>query len=224
MKYDIEGLAGQAVLIFIYLFFAILGMTGLERMLANPWSSDAWLIDLVAQIAGFLFLMLLAATTLVRLPAKNTAIGWEPRFSAIMGTFFTLLLIVLPKGQISAEAKVFATVLIFVGTALSVYCLYWLGRSFSVMAHARRLVTRGPYSLVRHPLYAAEMITLFGLTVVNFSIWATLVIAITVAFQFRRMANEERVLRATFPEYEDYSRRIPMIVPALTPRQQRQRE
>ena len=215
MRHNLESLAGQAALILIYLFFAILALFGLEKMLTNPWANDTWLVDFISRSAGFLFLMLLAATTIIRLPAKNTALGWEPRFSAIVGTFFTLLLIVLPKGQISVEAKILAAATIIVGTGLSVYCLYWLGRSFSVMAHARKLVTRGPYSLVRHPLYAAEMVTLLGITLANFSIWATLVITITIAFQFRRMANEERVLRATFPEYEDYSRRVPMIVPPL---------
>jgi protein-S-isoprenylcysteine O-methyltransferase Ste14 len=219
MRHNLESLAGQAALILIYLFFAILALFGLEKMLTNPWANDTWLVDFISRSAGFLFLMLLAATTVIRLPAKNTASGWEPRFSAIVGTFFTLLLIVLPKGQISVEAKIVAAMTIFAGTGLSVYCLYWLGRSFSVMAHARRLVTRGPYSLVRHPLYAAEMITLLGITLANFSIWATLVISVTIAFQFRRMANEERVLRATFPEYEGYSKRVPMIIPPLNRRE-----
>ena len=213
MKVNVEDLIGRAALISIYMFFAVMGLFRLEELLASPWANDTWLLDLVVRVAGNLFLLLLVATTLVRLPAKNTAAGWEPRFSAIMGSFFTLVLIVLPKGQISAEAKVLAAVIIFTGTGLSVYCLYWLGRSFSVMAHARRLVTEGPYSVVRHPLYAAEMITLVGITIANLSVLATLVVAICIAFQFRRMANEERVLRATFPEYEGYSRTVPMIVP-----------
>ncbi len=207
-------MVGRAALVSIFMFFAVMGSFRLEKLLADPWAGDTWLLDLVVRAAGFSFLLLLAATTLVRLPAKNTAVGWEPRFSAIVGTFVTLILIVLPKGEISAEAKVLAAVIIFCGTGLSVYCLYWLGRSFSVMAHARRLVTLGPYSVVRHPLYAAEMVTLLGITIANFSVLATLVAATSIAFQFRRMANEERVLRATFPEYEGYSKTVPMIVPA----------
>ncbi|MFB3079320.1 MAG: isoprenylcysteine carboxylmethyltransferase family protein [Lysobacterales bacterium] len=224
MKFKIEDLAGRVALAAIFLFFAVRGLHRLETLLANPWASDTWLLDFVIRIAGFLFALLLVATTVIRLPAKNSAVGLEPRISAILGSFLTLLLIVLPKGEISAEAKVLATVIIFCGTGLSIYCLYWLGRSFSVMAHARRLVTAGPYSFVRHPLYAAEMITLMGITLANFSFLATLVFATTIAFQFRRMANEEKVLRATFPEYDDYSRRVPMIIPALTSPRSRQRE
>lgn len=224
MKSNIEDLAGRAALAAIFLFFAVLGLHQLETLLASPWANDTWLLDFVVRIAGFLFALLLVATTLIRLPAKNSAVGLEPRISAILGTFLTLLLIVLPKGEISAEAKVLAAVTIFCGTGLSIYCLYWLGRSFSVMAHARRLVTKGPYSFVRHPLYAAEMITLMGITLANFSFLAMLVIATTIAFQFRRMANEEKVLRATFPEYDGYSSRVPMIIPALSSPRSRQRE
>lgn len=224
MKFNIESLIGQAALITIYLFFATMALFRLEVLLTNPWANDTWLLDLVLRVAGFLFLMLLAATTLIRLPAINSAAGLQPRISAILGSFLTLLLIVLPRGEISAEAKVLATATILFGTGLSIYCLYWLGRSFSIMAHARRLVTAGPYSMVRHPLYAAEMITLMGVTLANFSVLATLIIVITVAFQFRRMANEEKVLRATFPEYEGYSRRVPMLIPALTLPRARQRE
>jgi protein-S-isoprenylcysteine O-methyltransferase Ste14 len=215
MKSKIEDLIGRAALIFIFMFFALMGLHGLQNLLTDPWANDSWLLDVAVRVAGFLFLLLIVATTLIRLPAKGTATGLEPRVSAIMGTFFALFLIVLPKGQISVEAKILAAAMIFIGTGLSVYCLYWLGRSFSVMAHARKLVIKGPYSLVRHPLYAAEMITLLGITLANFSILATLVIIVTIAFQLRRMANEERVLRSTFPEYEDYSRRVPMIVPLL---------
>jgi len=34
-------------------------------------------------------------------------------------------------------------------------------------------------------------------------------------FQLRRMTNEETVLRAAFPEYADYARRTPKVVPRL---------
>lgn len=210
-------MVGQLVLIAIYGFFAIKGFHTLEQMLSNPWQSETWLLDVTIRTLSCLFLILLAATTMIRLPAKGTAAGIEPRVSAILGSFTTLTLIVMPKGEIPVEAKVLALLLILIGTALSVYCLYFLGRSFSVMAHARKLVTHGPYSVVRHPLYAAEMITLIGITIANFSWQATLVILITIAFQFRRMVNEQRILRATFPEYLDYEKRVPMILPSFRP-------
>lgn len=214
MNSRIEDFLGRFALVIIFGFFAFVGLNRMGELMADPWGNDDWLLDVAGRAIGLVFLTLVVATTLIRLPAKGTAVGIEPRLSAIFGTFFTLTLIVLPKGEISAELKFLAALISLTGTALSIYCLSWLGRSFSVMAHARKLVTAGPYSLVRHPLYAAEIITLIGITISNYSIQATFVIAITIAFQFRRMVNEEKVLRATFPEYEAYAQRVPMIIPA----------
>jgi protein-S-isoprenylcysteine O-methyltransferase Ste14 len=124
-----------------------------------------------------------------------------------------MLLVVLPTGSVGPEMLMFSTLLVIVGSALSIYCLFWLGRSFSIMATARTLVTGGPYAVVRHPLYAAEAISVVGVMIANWSLAALLVGVVQFAFQFRRMANEEQILRTTFPEYLTYAARVPMLVP-----------
>lgn len=221
MMSKIEDFLGRSALIIVFLFFGLLALENLVTMFSDPWSHEHWLLDVLNRCASYVFMMLVVSMTLIRLPAKGTAQGIEPRLSAIAGTFTTLTLIVMPKGEIGPELKVLALIIILTGTILSAYCLYFLGRSFSVMAHARKLVTHGPYSIVRHPLYAAEIVTLIGVTLSNFSWQATVVILITIAFQFRRMFNEQRILRATFPEYEEYAKRVPMIVPEFRPLGQR---
>jgi protein-S-isoprenylcysteine O-methyltransferase Ste14 len=52
---------------------------------------------------------------------------------------------------------------------------------------------------------------------VGWSIWSALLFILWWALQYRRMVNEERIFRATFPEYEDYARHVPMVIPTLTP-------
>jgi protein-S-isoprenylcysteine O-methyltransferase Ste14 len=39
--------------------------------------------------------------------------------------------------------------------------------------------------------------------------------ALWLALQVRRAQYEESVLRQTFPEYADYARRVPMLIPGL---------
>ena len=56
-----------------------------------------------------------------------------------------------------------STLLLLGGNALAVLVLVQLGRSFSVMAEARRLVTSGVYRWVRHPLYLAEELAVIGI-------------------------------------------------------------
>jgi protein-S-isoprenylcysteine O-methyltransferase Ste14 len=108
-----------------------------------------------------------------------------------------------------------ATVLVLVGTAAGIITLMRLGRSFSMMAEARRLVTSGPYRFVRHPLYLAEELAIIGLSMQFFSAAAAFVLFVQIAFQLRRMHNEEAVLEETFPEYAAYRRRTARLLPGI---------
>jgi protein-S-isoprenylcysteine O-methyltransferase Ste14 len=134
---------------------------------------------------------------------------------AMAGTFGMMGLVALPAGKIGIELRVLSAIIIMAGTVLSSVCAYWLGRSFSIMASARNLVKSGPYSLVRHPLYAAEAFTAIGIVISHWSVAALLLGLVQLAIQFRRMHHEEAVLRANFPEYAAYAAATPMIVPFL---------
>ncbi len=105
--------------------------------------------------------------------------------------------------------------LVIVGTILSIMCLRRLGRSFSIMASARELVTRGPYGIVRHPLYCAELVTVIGVVIAHGSILALAAGGIWLGLQYQRARFEEVVLREAFPAYDDYARRVPMMIPNL---------
>jgi protein-S-isoprenylcysteine O-methyltransferase Ste14 len=85
-----------------------------------------------------------------------------------------------------------ATVLVLVGTAAGIVTLMRLGRSFSMMAEARRLVTSGPYRFVRHPLYLAEELAIIGLSMQFFSAATAFVLAVQIAFQLRRRGGRPR--------------------------------
>lgn len=110
--------------------------------------------------------------------------------------------------------------LLFAGDAVAVGGSLWifasvlaLGRCFGVLPEARGLVTRGPYRLVRHPVYLGEIIALAGLTLAAPG-WGRLAIfAIFVAAQLTRMHLEEAALREAFPEYAAYAARTARFIP-----------
>ena len=83
------------------------------------------------------------------------------------------------------------------------------------MAEARKLVTHGPYRLVRHPLYLAEEVATIGIFLQFLSWPAAAVLALHFGFQIARMLNEERVLGEAFPEYADYARRTARLMPGV---------
>jgi len=203
----------KAMLLAVFTFLAIVKGAGVIALL-KQWMSTGGLPnpDLLSQLASIAFVGLLIFMTLTRLKVRSSLSGWEPRFSALMGTFLTFLVPLLPQTDVADATQLISTLLITLGFSVAVWVLLWLGRSLSITAQARKLVTHGPYEYVRHPLYLAEEIAIVGIIVGHMSLEAVLLGAVHWAFQLRRMVNEERVLRATFPEYTDYAARTPMLL------------
>ena len=92
-----------------------------------------------------------------------------------------------------------------------------LRRSYALMAEARGLVTRGPYALMRHPVYVAQ--ALCGAVVLAFR-FSWISVAVYVAFllaQHARLGAEERALaEAHGKAWEDYAARVGRFGPRLT--------
>jgi protein-S-isoprenylcysteine O-methyltransferase Ste14 len=215
LKLDLEDVAGR---IFMVLWFTLaVGSQAMQLThgFAQRAASPTWLLDVAHSALLVAFSTLAVALTVLRRPSKAAAVGLEPRLSAIIGTFLIVTITLLPPVEVNIPVKVIALIIMTIGVGLSVYCLAWLGQSYSIMATARKLVTGGPYCFVRHPLYAAELLGIVGITLANFSLPAIAIFLATAAFQLRRAINEEGVLRAAFPEYEQYSRQVPRFIPRL---------
>jgi protein-S-isoprenylcysteine O-methyltransferase Ste14 len=75
------------------------------------------------------------------------------------------------------------------------------------------LVEGGPYRIVRHPMYLAELALAAGVPIL-LGAPATLVLSVVFAvLVLRRIAAEERLLAARLPGYEDYAARSYRLVP-----------
>jgi protein-S-isoprenylcysteine O-methyltransferase Ste14 len=93
-----------------------------------------------------------------------------------------------------------------------------LGKQWSITARVlegHKLITEGPYSVVRNPIYTGMfgMLLATGLAI---SHWIGLLIAIVV-FAIGtaiRVHSEEKLLREAFgEEFEAYARKVPAVVP-----------
>jgi protein-S-isoprenylcysteine O-methyltransferase Ste14 len=207
----------RATVILVFTALATLSLSGAFQAVAN-WSDqpvEHKILQVAARLSNALFLALVAATTVTRLRPVRKAAGVQPRVSALLGTFLATSLALLPPAQLGPIWLAVSSALVVFGASLSFVVLRWLGKSFSIMAEARRLVTNGPYAIVRHPLYICEEIALVGILIQVISPLAVLIATIHGLLQFRRMLNEEKVLRATFPHYEAYAARTPRLIPRL---------
>jgi len=90
-----------------------------------------------------------------------------------------------------------------------------LGRSFAVLPSFRGLVSRGPFRIIRHPIYAAEL-AMVAAALSAASSWLTLAVFLcTFALLVWRIRIEERALEEA-PEYEAYQRQVRWrLVPGL---------
>jgi len=133
---------------------------------------------------------------------------------AIAGSFFFYLL-ALPRGDASRLQISIGSFLVCSGTCIAILSLSKLGRSYSMMAEARRFVTKGVYSIVRHPMYLSEEVAIVGIVIQGFSSYALALFVIHLWIQIQRMKNEEAVLEETFPAYGDYKRRTARLIPHI---------
>jgi len=81
----------------------------------------------------------------------------------------------------------------------------------------RQLTTSGPYAYTRNPLYLGSLILAAGFVVAARSWWIPAILLVIFAVIYVPViAGEERYLRQTFPEYDDYASNVPRFAMRLT--------
>ena len=175
----------------------------------------AYCVNIAMRLSVIAYLVILAATVIMRRSPIGKARGLEPRISALAGTFLVTAIVLFPRRELSLPLGIVSTILTLVGDGFAVIILMQLRRSFSVMPEARELVTSGVYRFVRHPLYLAEEIAAIGSVMQFLSAWTVMLLAVQIAFQFRRMWNEEAILSAVFPHYATYRKKTAQIIPGI---------
>jgi protein-S-isoprenylcysteine O-methyltransferase Ste14 len=174
--------------------------------------SDAFF--LVQQLLALAYFTLLVVLYAVRLPRRGTDHRLAVIFIAFSGTFAAIGASLLPGGTRREGLLLVGDILATAGLAYSVWGLAYLRRSFSIIPEARRLVTGGPYSLSRHPVYLGEIATAVGINLATAGWLGALAIAYFIGCELLRIGWEERILAKAFPaDYPDYARRVPRYLP-----------
>lgn len=96
----------------------------------------------------------------------------------------------------------------------------WLrGYAAGYVKKNQELTMTGPYAFTRNPLYLGSMLMAAGFAVALLSWPIAVVLGVGFfAIYVPVIASEERFLRATFPEFDGYSRRVPRLLPRLIAR------
>jgi protein-S-isoprenylcysteine O-methyltransferase Ste14 len=106
-----------------------------------------------------------------------------------------------------------------VGALLILAAMYFFYRTFRENSFAapvvkiqkergQTVVTTGPYSLVRHPMYAGASLLFFGIPMLLGSGYGVALVPAWLLLLMLRIPLEERVLRENLDGYDDYARRV----------------
>ena len=104
------------------------------------------------------------------------------------------------------------------GTVVMIPGLLLRGLASGHVQKDQKLTTSGPYAYTRNPLYLGSLMMAAGFAVTARSWWIVVFIVLMfVLIYVPVISGEERYLRQTFPEYDEYARHVPRMLPRLTP-------
>jgi protein-S-isoprenylcysteine O-methyltransferase Ste14 len=84
------------------------------------------------------------------------------------------------------------------------------------VASGQKVVSTGPYAIVRHPMYAAALLMLLGIPISLGSWWGALVLLALLPALGWRLLDEERLLLRDLEGYAGYRRKVPWrLIPHL---------
>lgn len=176
--------------------------------LSEPWPS------LLSSLCLASFYILLGLLVMTRPPAKAHADGLLPRVAAFVGTYMPWTIGFFGETD-KALPNVASTVCVLAGMTMMLVTIRHLGKSFSLVPQARSVVQTGPYRWIKHPLYLAEEIVIFGVVLKSLSPLTLSLFVLHIAVQVCRIRYEEDLLRRNCPEYAGYEasrwRLIPLI-------------
>lgn len=205
--------------IFLYSLYAlvhdVISFSGQVAHGPAVWAhADAgMIIATLARVSQWMFVAVLAVLPLFRYRpvAKSTAL--LPRFAALVTVCIPPFCVLLERAPPNLLCNLMAVMAGVSASILGVLTLSFLGRSFSVMPEARRLVTTGPYSIVRHPLYLFELLGVVGILLQVRSLPGVMLLALIVVLQIGRARWEEAVLDRAIPEFAAYRQQVPFLIP-----------
>jgi protein-S-isoprenylcysteine O-methyltransferase Ste14 len=172
-------------------------------------------LNILSKVCTLVFLSALVVMFAVRRVPTGRAQGVYPRFVALAGTFCPLGIVWLGPQELSPTLQLISLLLMIGGTAFAFTAVFVLGRSISLIPEARKLITWGPYALVRHPLYVGEMIATAGVAIQFLMPWALMLLGLSCILQFERVRGEERLLLQAFPRYQDYMVNTARFLPGV---------
>lgn len=179
------------------------------------WQAWVYMLILFVPLCVFAAYLFLRNPALLERRMRTREVEPEQRKIIALSSTVLLIAFILPGFDQRFGWSSVPTWLVLVSDAvvlLSYVMVVWVlitneyaGRTVEV-EQRQRVITSGPYSVVRHPMYLAVLL-MYGFSPLALgSFWAMLVVALLPPILIARIANEEKVLLRDLDGYADYCR------------------
>ena len=135
----------------------------------------------------------------------NESMNWKETFLPYFVMVIPFFFIIFPKPYYLTITAGFK----FYGFLWIIFSLMYLRRYFSIEVEIRGHQTRGPYRLMRHPLYYGELILILSEILNTMNIYAFFLFLGLVIVICYRVYLEEQKFISFVPEYSEYSKKTP---------------
>jgi protein-S-isoprenylcysteine O-methyltransferase Ste14 len=138
-------------------------------------------------------------------------------------TRYALLFVIGALVLLAATHSLFSSSVVVIALQLlAVSIAIWARRSFPTKTFrvdatpsAETIIRRGPYRLIRHPMYFAALLFIWAAVLSHLSKWTMAIGVVATIIAALRVIFEERFLRDRYPEYAAYAQVTKAIVPYL---------
>jgi len=184
------------------------------------WQAWVWLaVYVAASIAITLYLMKHDRALLARRMRGGPTAETRPvqKIAMLIAMFAFVAIVLVPALDHRFGWSRVPLALVILGdvmTALFFWLMYRVFRENSftaatvAIAPDQRVISTGPYALVRHPMYAGGLFLFIGAPLALGSYWGMLAFVAALPALIWRMFDEERLLAGELPGYADYCARV----------------
>jgi protein-S-isoprenylcysteine O-methyltransferase Ste14 len=123
---------------------------------------------------------------------------------------------ILPNSLYLSYSGLFVSLL---GIGFAIWARLHLGSNWSStvsLKEGQTLITNGPYSIVRHPIYTGITLAIIGGAISVGDVGGLVAIILAIVFSLMRISKENALMKKTFGEkYDDYSKHVSAYIPGI---------